>query len=170
MTALGDHALAPGAAGVPGEEIAITCGAPGEETAWDNRRLEALTLPPAMTRIGDYAFLNCAALKALTLHDTIRQWGGGTLMNCRCLDTFHLTRTGEEGEALAAAEIQGRLNERAVALLSARPMSRRELVDKLSAPARRRKRRMVRRPGRGLHRRRGSRAGRRLAGGAGTAQ
>ena len=43
------------------------------------------------------------------------------------------------GEALAAAEIQGRLNERAVALLSARPMSRRELVDKLSAPARRRK-------------------------------
>lgn len=101
VTALGDHALAPGAAGVPGEEIAITCGAPGEETAWDNRRLEALTLPPAMTRIGDYAFLNCAALKALTLHDTIRQWGGGTLMNCRCLDTFHLTRTGEEGEALA---------------------------------------------------------------------
>ena len=47
--------------------------------------------------------------------------------------------TEEEGEALAAAEIQGRLNERAVALLSARPMSRRELVDKLSAPARRRK-------------------------------
>ena len=47
--------------------------------------------------------------------------------------------TEEEGEALAAAEIQGRLNERAVALLSARPMSRRDLVDKLSAPARRRK-------------------------------
>ena len=47
--------------------------------------------------------------------------------------------TEEEGEALAAAEIQGRLNERAVALLSARPMSRRELVDKLSAPVRRRR-------------------------------
>ncbi len=47
--------------------------------------------------------------------------------------------TEAEGEALAAAEAQGRLNERAVALLSARPMSRRELVDKLSTPTRRRK-------------------------------
>lgn len=47
--------------------------------------------------------------------------------------------TDREGEALAAAEVQGRLNERAVALISARPMSRRELVDKLSAPTRRRK-------------------------------
>ena len=28
-------------------------------------------------------------------------WGGGALMNCRTLDTFHLTRTGEQGESLA---------------------------------------------------------------------
>ena len=101
VTALGDHALAPGAAGVSGEEIIFTCGAPGEGAAWDNRHLEALTLPPTLTRIGDYAFLNCGGLKTLSLHDTIRQWGGGALMNCRCLDTFHLTRTGEEGETLA---------------------------------------------------------------------
>lgn len=46
--------------------------------------------------------------------------------------------TEAEGEALAAAEAQGRLNERAMCLLSARPLSRRELVDKLSTPARRR--------------------------------
>lgn len=45
--------------------------------------------------------------------------------------------TEAEGEALAAAQAQGRLQERAVALISARPMSRRELVDKLSTPARR---------------------------------
>ena len=43
----------------------------------------------------------------------------------------------EEGEALAAAARQGRMDQRAVELISRRPMSRKELVDKLSAPARR---------------------------------
>ncbi len=100
VTALGDHALAPGAAAVPGEAVEITCGAPaGAE--WDNRRLEALTLPPALERIGDYAFLNCAALERLDLYDTIRQWGGGALMNCRSLRIFRLTRPGAEGDTLA---------------------------------------------------------------------
>ena len=41
-----------------------------------------------------------------------------------------------EGEALASAEAHARLMERAVGLLSLRPMSRRELVDKLCAPSR----------------------------------
>ena len=45
----------------------------------------------------------------------------------------------EEGEALAAAARQGRMDQRAVELLSRRPMSRKELVDKLSAPTRRRR-------------------------------
>lgn len=47
--------------------------------------------------------------------------------------------TEAEGEALAAAARQGKCNEQAVALIAQRPMSRRELVEKLSAPARRRK-------------------------------
>ena len=47
--------------------------------------------------------------------------------------------TQEEGEALAAAEKRGEMDRRAVALLTARPMSRKELEDKLSAPVRRRK-------------------------------
>ncbi len=34
-------------------------------------------LPPALERIGDYAFLNCGALRRLDLHDSVRQWGGG---------------------------------------------------------------------------------------------
>lgn len=101
VTALGDHALAPGAAEVAGENVTITCGAPGDESAWDNRALEALTLPPALEAIGDYAFLNCGALRALALHDSVRRWGGGALMNCRSLDTFHLTRLGLEGDTLA---------------------------------------------------------------------
>lgn len=42
----------------------------------------------------------------------------------------------EEGEALAAAGEQSRLMERAVGLLAQRPMSRKELLDKLSAPPR----------------------------------
>lgn len=47
--------------------------------------------------------------------------------------------TQAEGEALAAAQQITRLREQGVSLLSARPMSRKELVEKLSAPARRRK-------------------------------
>jgi regulatory protein len=43
----------------------------------------------------------------------------------------------EDALALTAAEQQSKLNERAVNLLSARPMSRKELVDKLCAPPRR---------------------------------
>lgn len=45
----------------------------------------------------------------------------------------------EEAVALTAAAEHSKLNERAVELLSARPMSRKELVDKISAPVRRRK-------------------------------
>lgn len=47
--------------------------------------------------------------------------------------------TDNEAEVLAEAAGQSRLNARAVELLSARPMSRKELVDKLSAPAHRRR-------------------------------
>ena len=45
----------------------------------------------------------------------------------------------EEGEALAAAGERSKLMERAVGLLSLRPMSRRELLDKLCAPPRQKK-------------------------------
>ena len=41
-----------------------------------------------------------------------------------------------EGEALAAAEARSKLMEKAVGLLALRPMSRRELLDKLCAPPR----------------------------------
>ena len=44
--------------------------------------------------------------------------------------------TGGEGESLAAAEVRSKLMERAVGLLALRPMSRRELLDKLCAPPR----------------------------------
>lgn len=44
--------------------------------------------------------------------------------------------SGAEAAALAAAAERGRLMEKAIGLLSLRPMSRRELVDKLCAPPR----------------------------------
>ncbi|MBD5099435.1 MAG: regulatory protein RecX [Clostridiales bacterium] len=44
-----------------------------------------------------------------------------------------------EGEALVAAENRSKLMERAVGLLSLRPMSRKELLDKLCAPPRQKK-------------------------------
>ncbi len=46
--------------------------------------------------------------------------------------------TDQEGEALAAASCRAKLNERAMSLLTARPMSRSELVDKLATPPHRR--------------------------------
>ena len=45
----------------------------------------------------------------------------------------------QEAAALTAAAGQSKLNERAVELLSARAMSRKELIDKLTAPSHRRK-------------------------------
>ena len=98
VTALGTTPW-PRCSGGARETVEISCGVPG--TAWDNRSLEVLTLPSALERIGDYAFLNCAGLRSLALHDTIRQWGGGALMNCRSLDTFRLTRLGRRGDTLA---------------------------------------------------------------------
>ena len=47
--------------------------------------------------------------------------------------------TDGEGEALTAAGERSKLMERAVGLLSLRPMSRKELLDKLCAPPRQKK-------------------------------
>ena len=97
---LSDHALAPSATAVAGEEIQITCGVPQGE--WDNRDLRELTLPRQLASVGDYAFFSCRALQALHLHDGVTHWGGGVLMNCRSLDRILLTRVeSAQGESLA---------------------------------------------------------------------
>ena len=101
VTALGDHALAPTAGEAEGEAVQVTCGPVAADAEWNNRNLRELTLPPALRRVGDYALMNCVGLKTLRLWDGVTFWGGGALMNCRTLDTFHLTRTGEQGESLA---------------------------------------------------------------------
>lgn len=100
VTALGDHALCPASAPVEGEEVQITCGLPDGD--FDNCRLQELVLPAGLSRVGDYAFLNCRKLTTLHLHDRIAVWGGGVLMNCQSLSTFHITwDDGEQGDSLA---------------------------------------------------------------------
>ena len=100
VTELAPRALAAGRTGGPGEEVLLRCGSAAGE--WNNRDLRELTLPASLRRVGDYAFMNCAKLRTLRLHDNIAFWGGSCFMNCRELDTFHLTRTGgEQGESLA---------------------------------------------------------------------
>ncbi len=102
VTVLGDHALAPTAWPVEGEEVLVTCGLLGPDTEWDNRKLRDLTLPRFLNRVRDYALLNCDGLHTLRLHDSLRYWSGGALMNCRQLNTFYITRVGEaQGETLA---------------------------------------------------------------------
>ena len=101
VTALGEHALAPGAWKEEGEEVRVVCGPPGGEPDWDNGRLRELRLPAALERVGNYALFRCGALKTLRLSDRTRHWGGGALMNCRSLDTFYLHGSGREGEVLS---------------------------------------------------------------------
>lgn len=112
VTALGNHALAPNAGEVSGEEVLVTCGPAAAEAAWDNRGLRTLALPAALRQVGDYALFNCAGLKTLCLGDGVRRWGGGAIMNCRLLDTFQVDCGGREGELLAyfAGELPGELD------------------------------------------------------------
>ena len=102
VTVLGRHALSPESREEEGESVLVTCGGPPSDADWNTRQLQDLTFPAPLAQVGDYALLNCTSLKTLRLHDHITRWGGGALMNCRCLNTFHLTRTGgEQGESLA---------------------------------------------------------------------
>ena len=100
VTVLGDHALAPNARPVEGEQVRVICGREAGE--WDNRNLTHLTLPVHLTDVEDYALYCCRSLRTLRLSDRIDRWGGGCLMNCRELRELHLTRVGEtHGDTLA---------------------------------------------------------------------
>lgn len=114
VTSLGDRALAPVRQSAPppeGEPLLVTCGLPDPAAAWDNRNLQELILPETLAAVGDYALLNCSALKALRIHGAVRRWGGGVLMNCRSLDTLHLSlEDGGENLAYFAGELSRELD------------------------------------------------------------
>lgn len=99
VTELEHHAFVPDRPAPEGETIRIACG-PAPEGEPDNRRLEDVTLPGTLRRIGDYAFYNCTGLKTLRMHDSVGDWGGLIFMNCRKLDTLFLQMTGDRTRAL----------------------------------------------------------------------
>ena len=100
VTELEHHAFAPDRAAPEGETVRIACGPmPAEQP--DNSRLEDVTLPKTLRRIGNYAFYHCTALKTLRMHDSVTDWGGLLFMNCRKLDTLFLQLTDERARALS---------------------------------------------------------------------
>ena len=101
VTALARHALAADEREEPGEALEIRSGRASAGAEWNNRHLRELTLPPCLETIGDYCFLNCAALLKLTLSDSVTRWGGAVFMNCRALHDITLLREGEQGVSLA---------------------------------------------------------------------
>lgn len=101
VIALADHALCPTARPAEGEEVLVTRGLVRPDALWDNREVEELSLPAAVRRIGNYAFLNCRSLQTLRMHDSVRFWGASAFMNCRLLDHLYLQRVdGEQRETL----------------------------------------------------------------------
>ena len=99
VTELEHHAFVPNRPVSEGETVRIACGPMPTEQP-DNSRLEDVTLPSTLRRIGDYAFYNCTALRRLRMHDAVTDWGGLIFMNCRKLDTLFLRMTGERTRAL----------------------------------------------------------------------
>ena len=111
VTALGCRAFAPEQTASPeGTSLRITCG--GGTAQSDTRRVERVTLPPTLRRVGDYAFYNCAALKELRFSEPVDRWGGSVFMNCRALDTFCLRAADGRAAAVSylADELPGELD------------------------------------------------------------
>jgi|GEM_PF-228570 len=99
VTALGHHAFSPNRPTPEGEPLRIVCGggAPGDKP----RGIEAVTLPPTLRRVGDYAFYNCSALKELHLAEPVNDWGSGVFMNCGHLRRFFIRAQDGRVESLA---------------------------------------------------------------------
>lgn len=110
VAALGDHAFAPGAHTAEGERLVITCGPAGQEP--DTRKLERITLPPTLRRVGDYAFYNCLGLREVRISEPVEHWGGNVFMNCSLLDTFFIRARDERAESVSyfADELPGELD------------------------------------------------------------
>ena len=98
VTALGRLAFDAAEEQPKGEQLRITCGLPAKET--DNRRLERLTLPSTLKRVGDYAFYNCAQLREVRFLSEVAHWGVDAFMNCRRLNTFFIRAADERAESV----------------------------------------------------------------------
>ena len=99
VMALGHHAFSPSRPAPEGTPLRIVCG--GGEPGDDSRGIESVTLPPTLRRVGDYAFYNCSALKALHLAEPVDDWGSGVFMNCADLRRFFIRARDGRAESLA---------------------------------------------------------------------
>lgn len=99
VIALGHHAFSPDRPAPEGTPLRLTCGGGTPEN--DARRIETVTLPPTMRRVGDYAFLGCAALRELRITEPVDCWGGSVFMNCRGLCWFFVRARDSRAESLS---------------------------------------------------------------------
>lgn len=81
-----------------GQQLRITCGLGGAEM--DNRKLERITLPTTLRRVGDYAFYNCFELREVRFSEETYHWGVSVFMNCQMLSTFFIRAVSERAESV----------------------------------------------------------------------
>lgn len=98
VIAIGDHALAPDARPVAGEELEILCGRQDETRT--NRDIETLALPKKLESIENYAFYSCSGLKSLDMYGEVKRAGTELFMNCRSFGHFNLYCSEERAPEL----------------------------------------------------------------------
>lgn len=63
-------------------------------------RLEEITLPDAIHRVGRYCFYNCANLRKLTFHGGLQDWGAGAFTGCHHINEMCVTADQENKSSL----------------------------------------------------------------------
>lgn len=81
-----------------GEQLRMICGLGGAEM--DNKKLERISLPPTLRRVGDYAFYNCSELREVCLSEKMEHWGNGVFMNCQLLNTVFIHAVDDRAESV----------------------------------------------------------------------
>lgn len=99
VTALGHHAFSPDRSAPEGTPLRLTCGGGTPEN--DTRKIETITLPPTLRRVGDYAFYNCTMLGELRMTEPVETWGGSVFMNCGRLCRFSIRARDNRAESVA---------------------------------------------------------------------
>lgn len=96
VTALGSLAFDLTEPPPPDTPLRITCGLGGTEA--DNRKLERITLPATLRRVGSYAFYNCSGLREVRFLREVDDWGTSPFMNCLSLNVFRVQSADDRAE------------------------------------------------------------------------
>ena len=71
---------------------------------YENRNLNAVTLPYAIKKVGDYAFYNCNGVTNIDIVDGVKSIGNCALYGCSNLETLYISNTIESIDDNAFAE------------------------------------------------------------------